>query len=296
MQTLKINNVIKSMMSLIKKKPRLLSIFLLLTIIFTNCSTPKKVAYFQDTDVNNIIEMTQARQLTVKPGDKLSIIVKSKDAAISELFNLPIYSSRVGSTGTINGGEQRLNIPATSDGIASYTVNSKGDIDFPVLGVLHIEGMTRSELSGYIKGELMGRNLVKDPNVMVEFLSTGVDILGDVKNPGRYDINKDRLTLLEALSLAGDLNLTGQRENIRIVRQEGDKIHTYTVDLTNMAELVKSPAYYLEQGDVVYVEPNDMQKRNSTVNGNSVLNIGFWVSVGSLFASVVTTLAVFLKK
>lgn len=296
MQTLKNNNVIKSMMSLIKKKTRLLSIFLLLTIIFTNCSTPKKVAYFQDADVNTLIEMTQARQLTVKPGDKLSIIVKSKDAAISDLFNLPIYSSRVGSTGTITGGEQRLNIPATSDGIASYTVNNKGDIDFPILGVLHIEGMTRSELSGYIKGELMGRNLVKDPNVMVEFLSTGVDVLGDVKNPGRYDINKDRLTLLEALSLAGDLNLTGQRENIKIIRQEGEKIHTYTVDLTNMAELVKSPAYYLEQGDVVYVEPNDMQKRNSTVNGNNVMNIGFWVSVGSLFASVVTTLAVFLKK
>lgn len=266
--------------------------------LLASCSTPKNVAYFQDTDTNAIVRLAQAQPVSVRQGDKLSIIVKSKDPSISDLFNLPVYSSKIGNNNSVNGDkvELRSYTGQTSEGIASYTVDSKGNIDFPVLGTLHVEGMTRGELSGFIKGELMGRNLVKDPTVIVEFLSNGVDVLGDVKNPGRYDMNKDRITILEALSLAGDLNVTGQRENVKVLRQEGDQLHTYTVDLTNTASLAQSPAFYLRQGDVIYVEPNAMQKRSTTVNGNNTLSLGFWISVASLLTSVVTTLAVFIKK
>lgn len=271
---------------------------LLLAVVLTGCKVPEKVAYFQDTDTNAIVELAASRQITVQPGDKLSIVVKSKDPAISDLFNLPVYSSRVGvgKSPASNDVQLRGYNTSNAESVATYTVTPDGDIDFPVLGQLHIAGMTRAELSGYIKGELMGRNLVKDPTVIVDFLSTGVDVLGEVKNPGRYDINKDRLTLLEALSLAGDLMITGQRENVKVLRQEGGKLHTYTLDLTNTASLAQSPAYYLQQGDVIYVEPTAMQKRATTVNGNNALNVGFWISVGSLLTSVVTTLAVFIKK
>ncbi|MDE6717023.1 MAG: polysaccharide biosynthesis/export family protein [Muribaculaceae bacterium] len=270
----------------------------LLSVALTGCRTPEKIAYFQDTDTNAIIEMAAVKPIIVRPGDKLSIVVKSKDPAISDLFNLPVYSSRIGtSSQTRNDNVQlRTYTGAAGEGIATYTVSPKGDIDFPVLGKLHIEGMSRSELEGYIKGELMGRNLVKDPTVVVDFLSSGVDILGDVKNPGRYDLNKDEITLLEALSLAGDLNVTGQRENVKVIRKEEGKLHTYKVDLTNASEMAKSPVYYLQQGDVVYVEPNEMQKRNSTVNGNNALSVGFWISVASLLTSAVTTIGVFVKK
>ncbi|MDE7413571.1 MAG: polysaccharide biosynthesis/export family protein [Muribaculaceae bacterium] len=270
----------------------------MLILLLTGCKTPEKIAYFQDTDPNTIIEMVAEQPITVRPGDHLSIIVKSKDAAISNLFNLPVYSSRIGAGGSPNGNTVQMNsyTASGSDGIASYIVTPQGDIDFPVLGTLHVAGMTRSELSGYIKGELMGRQLVKDPTVVVDFLSTGVDVLGDVKTPGRYDMNKDKLTVLEAISLAGDLNVTGQRENVKVLRQQDGKLYTYTLNLTNTATLVKSPGYYLQQGDVVYVEPNDMQKRASTVNGNNALSVGFWISVASLLTSVVTTLAVFIKK
>lgn len=270
----------------------------LLSVALTGCRTPEKIAYFQDTDTNTIIEMAAVKPILVRPGDKLSIVVKSKDAAISDLFNLPVYSSRIGtSRQTSNDNIQlRSYTGASGEGIATYTVSPKGDIDFPVLGKLHIEGMSRSELEGYIKGELMGRNLVKDPTVVVDFLSSGVDILGDVKTPGRYDLNKDEITILEALSLAGDLNVTGQRENVKVIRREDGKLHTYKIDLTNAEQLAKSPVYFLQQGDVVYVEPNEMQKRNSTVNGNNALSVGFWISVASLLTSAVTTIGVFVKK
>ena len=271
---------------------------ILLAVALTGCKAPQDVAYFQDTDANTIIEIAAAKQITVQPGDKLSIVVKSKDPAISDLFNLPVYSTRIGTGGSMvsDNVNLRSNSVRNSESVASYTVDSKGDIDFPVLGMLHISGMTRGELSGYIKGELMGRNLVKDPTVIVEFLSSGVDILGDVKSPGRYDINKDKITIIEAISLAGDLNITGQRENVKVIRQEDGKLHTYKVDLTNTASLASSPAYYLQQGDVIYVEPNAMQKRATTVNGNNALSVGFWISVASLLTSVVTTLAVFINK
>ncbi|MBD5288499.1 MAG: polysaccharide export protein [Bacteroides sp.] len=271
---------------------------ILLAVALTGCKAPQDVAYFQDTDANTIIEIAAAKQITVQPGDKLSIVVKSKDPAISDLFNLPVYSTRIGTGGSMvsDNVNLRSNSVRNSESVASYTVDSKGDIDFPVLGMLHISGMTRGELSGYIKGELMGRNLVKDPTVIVEFLSSGVDILGDVKSPGRYDINKDKITIIEAISLAGDLNITGQRDNVKVIRQEDGKLHTYKVDLTNTASLASSPAYYLQQGDVIYVEPNAMQKRATTVNGNNALSVGFWISVASLLTSVVTTLAVFINK
>ena len=161
-----------------------------------------------------------------------------------------------------------------------------GTIDFPVLGKLKIEGMTRSELAGFIKGELMGKELVKDPVVTVEFLNTGFSVMGEVNNAGRFDINKDQLNILEALSLAGDLTIQGQRENVAVVRTDRDGVHTYRVDLTNFVELTKSPAYYIKQGDVIYVEPNGVRKRQATVNGNNVLSASFWVSVASLLTSV----------
>ena len=260
--------------------------------MLTGCSVPKKVAYFQDVDTNAIIETVKNEPIKIKSGDKISIVVKSKDPEVSALFNLPTYSSSIGSQGSNRGAELRTYTGGTAEGMATYTVTPEGDIDFPVLGKIHLAGMTRAEAAAYIKGELMGRNLVKDPTVIIEFLSSGVSLMGEVNRPGRYDLNVDDLTLLEAIALAGDLTITGQRENIRVIRQDGEKINTYT----DMNSLTKSPAYHLQQGDIIYVEPNTMRKRSTTVNGNNALSVSFWVSVASLLTSVVTTIAVFVNK
>lgn len=264
----------------------------------TACGVPKDVAYFQDVDSATILETAKSAPIKVKPGDKLSIVVKSKDPQLSALFNLPVYSSRIGQGGSTNGNmsELRAYTGAQSESVASYTVTPDGEIDFPVLGYVKVAGMTRAELAGYIKGELMGRELVKDPTVVVEFLSSGVSVMGEVNRPGRYDLNRDHLNILEALTLAGDLTINGQRKNVRVVRSENGQVNTYILDLTDAASLMKSPAFYLQQNDVVYVEPNKQRKRSSTVNGNNALSVSFWVSVASLLTSVVTTIAVFINK
>lgn len=263
--------------------------------IMSGCATPKNIAYFQDAEdaktINAVIYENNA--ITVQPHDKLSIIVNSKDPELAQLFNLNVITNRTGQATSFNGNGAELREYAlgVNQGISTYTVSSEGTIDFPVLGMLKVKGMTREELSGYIKGELVGRDLVKDPIVIVEFLNIGINVLGEVTNPGRYDINSDVITLVDALSLAGDMTIQGQRENVTVVRRNDNGYQTYVVDLTNTDKMIQSPGFYLKQGDVVYVEPNNIRKRQTTNNGNNLMNVTFWISV----ASLLTTAAVLLK-
>lgn len=261
---------------------------LALAVMFlTGCSTPKNITYFQDLDETVIKESAQRQAIRVQPDDKLSIIVNSKDPSLAALFNLPVVSSRLGQNTSYSGtGSTVRNYSGQSEGISSYTVDPEGNIDFPILGKLHIEGMTRSQVAAFIKGELIGRDLMKDPTVTVEFLNVGISVMGEVNNPGRYDMNRDNITILEALSLAGDLSIQGKRENVLVIRQENGEMRTYRLDLTKGAEMLKSPGYFLKQDDIVYVEPNNVRKRQTTVNGNTALSASFWVSVASLLTSV----------
>lgn len=280
------------------KLKSILQTFILMTAtaaIMSGCATPKNIAYFQDAEdaktINAVIYENNA--ITVQPHDKLSIIVNSKDPELAQLFNLNVITNRTGQATSFNGNGAELREYAlgVNQGISTYTVSSEGTIDFPVLGMLKVKGMTREELSGYIKGELVGRDLVKDPIVIVEFLNIGINVLGEVTNPGRYDINSDVITLVDALSLAGDMTIQGQRENVTVVRRNDNGYQTYVVDLTNTDKMIQSPGFYLKQGDVVYVEPNNIRKRQTTNNGNNLMNVTFWISV----ASLLTTAAVLLK-
>lgn len=266
------------------------------SLIMTGCSTPKDISYFQNSP--ELFTAIESVPIKLKPEDKLNITVKSKDATVSDLFNLGIYSTRYGSTvsSANTAVSTREYSPGSNDGIANYTVDPQGYIDFPILGKLKVEGMTRSELAGFIKGELMGRQLVKDPVVTVEFVNTGINILGEVVHPGRYDLNRDHLNVIEALTLAGDLTINGVRTNVKVMREENGKTHVYTLDLTDLEKLKNSPAFSLQQNDIIYVEPNDLRKRQSTVNGNNMLSTSFWISVASLITSAVTTIGVFVRK
>lgn len=266
-------------------------------MIFGSCSTPKNVAYFQDFDQAMVVEAQQRQTLKVKPDDKLQIIVTSKDPQLASLFNLPVVTTRLGQNAQMYGTPSSYSSNAgSSEGLSSYTVSPQGTIDFPVLGTLHVAGMSRAELAGYIKGELTGRNLIKDPTVTVEFLNTGISILGEVKAPGRYTLNRDELTVLDAIAMAGDLNIQGRRDNIRVMRKEGGQTKVYVVDLTNGKSLYNNPAYYLQQDDIVYVEPNDYRKRETTVNGNQSLSASFWISVVSVLTSVAVLVVNLVKK
>lgn len=270
------------------KKLSLFSGLLLATMsILGSCSAPKDVAYFQDFDKIMAVEAQTRQAIRIRPDDKLSIIVHSKDPQLASLFNLPVVTTRLGQS-TITGGTSTSfgNSNSNSEGLGSYTVSPSGTIEFPVLGELYIAGMTRNELAGFIKGELMGKNLIKDPTVTVEFLNTGVSVLGEVKAPGRYLMNRDELTILDAIAMAGDLQIQGRRDNIKILRKENNETKVYIVDLINGKDLYNNPGFYLQQDDIVYVEPNDHRKRETTVNGNTTLSASFWMSVVSLLSSL----------
>lgn len=265
----------------------------LVLLSVTACNAPKEVAYFQDIQESNIAKPNPI-QIRIEPNDKLTITVKTMDPAVSALFNLQMVNDRIGENEIVSpsGGNIRL---ASSTGISKYTVNPKGCIDFPILGEIKVAGMTRDELAGFIKGELMGKELAKDPVVTVEFVNLGVSLLGEVTNPGRYDINQDQINILEAIAMAGDLTINGKRDNVTVIRETNEGVETYIVNLTNFKDLAASPVYYLKQGDIIYIEPNDMKKRQTTTNGNNVLSTGFWISVASLLTSIVTTIAVFVR-
>ena len=155
-----------------------------------------------------------------------------------------------------------------------------------MLGKIKVAGMKREEIAETVKNKLITENLVKDPVVTVEFANLCISVLGEVNHPGRFSIDRDRLTILDALSMAGDLTIYGNRYKVMVLRQEGDIQRVYGVDLTSGNHIYTSPAYYLQQNDVVYVEPNDVKARQSTVNGNNVRSTSFWISLASLLTSV----------
>lgn len=259
--------------------------FLLLAIVavmaLSSCGSSKKVVYFQDLEPGKSeVELPVVRAITVRPEDKLSIIVNSRDPQLTDLFNLPYVTRQLGQSlrEDYNAG--------TNSGVSGYTVDANGEIDFPVLGKIYVAGKTRQEIAETIKGELVKDNLVKDPVVTVEFMNLCISVLGEVNNPGRFGIDRDRVTVLDALGMAGDLTIYGNRNDVLVLRQEGEAQRVYTIDLTSGRQVYSSPAYYLQQNDVVYVKPNEVRARQSTVNGNNVRSTSFWISLASLLTSV----------
>lgn len=237
-----------------------------------SCSTPKDVTYFQDVD-EAVFPVSGDGMIRIEPGDRVSIIVKSKDPSLADLYNLTVNTNRLGNAGV------------SPEGMSSYIVSKEGTIEFPIIGTLKVAGMTRGELVDFITGELRAGH-VRDAVVTVELMNASFCALGELNRTGRIGISKDRLTILEAIALAGDLGIQGRRDNVAVIRAEADGVHTYRIDLTNMRDLMKSPVYYIQQDDVIYVEPNNVKKRQTTVNGNNLLSWGFWVSVASLLTSV----------
>lgn len=263
-------------------KPIYLLLILLASVAaLSSCGSSKQVVYFQDLKPGETeIKLPEVKAITIRPEDKISIIVNSRDPQLTNLFNLPYISKQIGQSSSL------ASVGGNSQGISAYTVDGDGEIDFPVLGKIYVAGMKREEIAEYIKNELVKENLVKDPVVTVEFANLCVSVLGEVNNPGRFGIDRDRVTVLDALSMAGDLTIYGNRSKVMVLRQEGDVQRLYGLDLTSGNHVYTSPAYYLQQNDVVYVEPNAVKARQSTVNGNNVRSTAFWFSLASLLTSV----------
>ena len=250
-----------------------ISILILILLASASCSTPKDITYFQDLK-NNRIYTVPTQTIKIKPADKLSIIVNSRDAQLTEMFNLPYAPRNLGSslTGSSRGTNQ-------------------GVIDFPLLGQVQVEGMTRLEIAALIKGMLISKDLVRDPVVTVELTNGIVTVMGEVSKPGSYSIDRDDMTILDAIGLAGDLTIYGKRQEVKVVRNYGDRQETYIVSLLDVEKLRNSPAFFVQQDDVIYIDPNKTRIRQSTLNGNTFQSTSFWISLASL-ATTITSLII----
>lgn len=255
---------------------------LLFLSLFSSCSTPYNVAYFQDMPLEKQVPITPPVSVRLMPADKISILVSTRDASLSSLFSL--YSN-------YSIGSSNSNYGYANQRPSEYTVGSDGMIDFPVLGRIPVQGKTREELQLFIKQQLVDQNLVKDPIVTVEFVNLYVTMVGAAGHVGRIAIDRDQFTLLDAISQAGDLALTAQRENVRVIREVGpDQLISHEVNLCSAEELYNSPVYYLQQNDVIYIEPNNKVKRTTTEYGSSMVNYTFWVG---LITSALTIITIF---
>lgn len=262
------------------KKNGILILMLITVIALSGCKTPENITYFKDTDSISAILTRDVEPLKFKVGDKLNILVKAQgEDALSRVFGiLP---------GEMNYSQSNVD----SRNPQVYTVDSNGNVDFPTIGLIHVAGMTRVQLAETLKKKIIEEGYAKDVAVNVSTLDMNFSVMGEVAHPGRFEIIKDHLTILDALADAGDLTIYGKRENIKILRQENDHRKVYTINLTDAGNIVSSPAYYIQQDDVIYVEPNKAKAQNSEIGSMTTL----WISLTSIGVSLVSLMFNILK-
>lgn len=265
----------------------LFSLLLLTAFSVVSCSTPQNVAYFQNAEDIRGMALQKEQPLRLRPKDKINIVVNSADPMLVGQFNLTAATNSMRSLGSVT-------IPLTTSGgagggtaqLLAYTVDEQGDINFPVIGKVAVQGKTRQEVADYLRRRLIERDLVKDPIVTVEYVNLAISVLGEVNRPGRIEMMKDNFTILDAIAFAGDLTIDGQRENIMVFREVDGEDQTYVINLCDRQNVLSSPAFYLQQNDVVYVTPNAKRKREAKTTGNIFNQPAIWVSLAGLLTTI----------
>lgn len=247
-----------------------------LLVCLTGCKTQEKINYLQDVEPGVPQQIESRQSIIIQPKDMLSIIVSTKDPELAAMFNMSVQANRAGYPKENYSSSQYL---------SGYVVDNNGDIDFPVLGKIHAAGLSRWALQEKIAQELTERDLLKDMVVTVEFMNFKVSVLGEVKNPGTYSIQGDKVTILEAIAMAGDLTIYGLRDEVYVIREENGERQNFKLDLRSK-DIFNSPAYYLRQNDIIYVQPNEVRAGQSTINQNSVRSVSLWLSITSLLTSI----------
>lgn len=237
----------------------------LIALMLSSCVSREKIVYFQG-DIEAMAQMTADYSPLIQPDDLLLITVFGRDKEATKIFNQESNLSTAG------GGGGR---------VQSYLVDEEGNIEFPVLGKVKLAGLTRIEAMDHMK-QLLSRDII-DPGVSMSISNFKITMLGEVGKPGSYTLENEKITLLEALGLAGDLTINGERKNVLVIREEEGQRNFYRIDLTSN-EVFTSPAYYLIQNDIVYVEPNQNKRNSST---STVRDISFAISVTSFVITII---------
>lgn len=260
-------------------------LFAIITLlVLASCSSSKdsRLAYFKTLNEKDgvLANIDDKYIIRVQPDDELIITVTSSVPEATAMYNVPLGNPSTRGNVTMSS-QPRLQ---------TYIVDSNGEIEMPILGKLKVQGMTTNEVAEMIKGKVSQN--VKDPFVRVELIQFGVNVMGEVQSPHRVEINKQRFTLLDALASAGDLTVYAKRDNILIMRTENGQLTYHRVSL-NDPELFKSPYFYMQQNDVVYVEPNNIRVNNSKYDQNNAYKLSVISTVVSA-VSVITSLIIAL--
>ena len=256
-----------------------------LTILATGCSSVQRspLTYFNDIDQELTVSVpTDNYAPVIRPDDELFIVVLSDVPSASSAYNLPLQNPSRRSATLMTGTPQQQ----------TYVVNNEGDIMMPVIGKIHVAGLTTEQLRAKLT-ELISKDVV-NPEVYVRLVNFRVNVAGEVKSPGPQQVTTERYSILDALTAAGDLTEYGERNSVLLVREENGKREAHRLNL-NDADLLTSPYFYLQQNDYVYVEPNKIRKDNSKYNQNNAFKISVIstiVSACSVVASLVIALTV----
>lgn len=257
-------------------KKTLSSLFVLAIILFlSSCASVKKVPYFQNIDQVDFEASKGLYDAHIMPKDLLTITVNTVDPAVSAPFNLKGASGQ-----------------STDNSSQGYLVDNKGYINFPVIGKIHVAGLTKEQCEDLIKGKLAPYlSAAEKPIVMVRTSSFRITVIGEVGSPGVIPVSTEKMSVIEALAQAGDLTIYGKRDNIILLRENADGGKEYHRLNLNDAEIINSPYYYLQQNDVIYVEPNKVKARNSGIGPSTSL----WFSFVGIAASLASLLVTVLK-
>lgn len=252
--------------------------------LLSSCTTKRTpLTYFTDIDTKEQVTFSpEAYQPHIEADDELYILVSSESPQATAAYNLPLT----------NPAKNNGLLQVTSPSQLTYIVDAKGNINMPMLGSIHVAGMTTDQLAKTIEQKIAAD--VEDPLVVVKLVNFKVDVAGEVKNPGPIKVPTERFSVLDALTAAGDLTEYGERSNVLVIREENGKRVSHRIDL-NSADALTSPCFFLKQNDYVYVQPNSIRSDNSKYNQNNaykVTVISTIVSAASVIASLVIALTV----
>lgn len=248
----------------------------------TSCSSYKSALYMQESEVFNETSKPQLYDFRIMPKDELTIVVSTTNPEASAPFIRKFGQSKE-FTSNNTAGMQNANL-------LTYLVDNNGYIDFPVLGMVKVMGMTTRECEAQFR-ELLKPYLKEVPNVTVSSSNYKFSVLGEVAHPGTYSTTNEKMTVYEALALAGDMTLFSVRDNVQLLREDATGKRTiHSLDLTR-ADIVDSPYFYIQQNDVIYVKPTKAKVRSNTFSTNASM----WITLLSLVTSV-TTLVIALSK
>lgn len=253
-----------------------------LALLLSGCGSYKQIPYLQEMEALEITDsLPSMYDAKIMPKDLLTITVNTTDPEASAPFNLTVQTNNNAST---------VHTITQQPSLQQYLVNNKGNIDFPVLGRIHVGGLTKNQAEDLIR-EKLKPYLEETPIVTIRMVNYKISVLGEVNKPGTFTVNNEKVNVLEALAMAGDMTIWGLRDNVKLVRENTDGKREIIVLNLNKADIIGSPYYYMQQNDIIYVSPNKTKAKNSGIGQSTSL----WISGTSILVSLASLLVNIFK-